>query len=216
MRRRFGERLRRRRPSRPTRPTVLICCEGGKTEPQYFSDLCRDRRVYSQVKIVPPEHGTHPKGVVECAVQYRAEAKWDRTPYDEAWCVFDMDSHSGVPGAFQKAEARGIGVAFSNPCFEIWYLLHFEYSTAERSGAEVRQRLREHVPDYDKSASVFHHLKGCLGTACSHAVRLREYHCAIRNPETANPSTSVDRLVVKLDELSRRAATGEVAREPEV
>jgi hypothetical protein len=187
---------------------VLICCEGEKTEPGYFRDLRRDRRISALVAVVPPDVGTDPKSVVECAVQKMADARRDKIPYTEVWCVFDMDGHAGVPEAFDRASARRISVAFSNPCFELWYLLHFEYSTAQRSGPQVRQRLRdEYIPAYEKSTRVYDNLACLQQRACAHAARLRRYHEELGQADTGNPSTGVDKLVDSLDRLARSVDT---------
>ena len=47
---------------------------------------------------------------------------------DEVWCVFDVESpkkHYSLMEAVRLAEAKGIHLAISNPCFELWLALHF-------------------------------------------------------------------------------------------
>lgn len=58
---------------------------------------------------------------------------------DEYWCVFDVDQHPNVGAVIEKALANGIGVALSNPCIELWFILHFQDQTAhiERSNAQA-------------------------------------------------------------------------------
>ena len=47
---------------------------------------------------------------------------------DQLWCVFDCDDNkdSELQAAISYAEKHGYKIAYSNPAFEYWYLLHFE------------------------------------------------------------------------------------------
>jgi len=121
----------RRPPFRDPKPTVLIVCEGDVTEPEYFlgfRSACRNTRV--KIRIADT-HGV-PMTLVETAKGYKSEAeeeaareKDDNLAYDSVWCVFDIDEHPHVPEARQMARDSGIYLAVSNPCFELWLLLHF-------------------------------------------------------------------------------------------
>ena len=44
------------------------------------------------------------------------------------WCVFDCDDNkdSELQAAISYSEKHGYKIAYSNPAFEYWYLLHFE------------------------------------------------------------------------------------------
>lgn len=43
-------------------------------------------------------------------------------------------------------------VVVSNPCFELWLLLHFaDHGAPVASFAQLKPLLRRHVPDYEKS-----------------------------------------------------------------
>lgn len=49
------------------------------------------------------------------------------------------------------ARQNNISVFLSNPCFEIWYLLHFRYSTKlYGSNEEVIKELGSYISDYSK------------------------------------------------------------------
>lgn len=45
---------------------------------------------------------------------------------DKIWAMFDRDEHPDVNRAIQECTDAGIGVAFSDPCFEVWLVLHYE------------------------------------------------------------------------------------------
>jgi hypothetical protein len=53
---------------------------------------------------------------------------------DEVWCVFDVDEHPKLAEARDQANANGIQLAVSNPCFELWLLLHFQEHRAHAGG----------------------------------------------------------------------------------
>jgi hypothetical protein len=144
----------RRTPFREPKPIILIVCEGKNTEPQYFDGFARDCR-NSRVTIkIAPEHGV-PKTLVEIAKKYKKEAdaaaKRDKNlAYDSVWCVFDVDNHPNLSDARQMAHDNGILLAISNPCIELWLILHFRESPGMQDRDRMRRLLRKHVPDYDK------------------------------------------------------------------
>lgn len=53
--------------------------------------------------------------------------------HDHLWLVIDHDNRKTkeLAGFSKFAKQKGFNLAISNPCFELWMLLHFEYlSTA--------------------------------------------------------------------------------------
>jgi hypothetical protein len=93
--------------------------------------------------------------------------------------------------AVRTAREHGVNLAISNPCFELWLLLHFEQCRSHLRGYEaVVVKLKEHVPDYDKEVS-FRHFESRVTTAIENAKSLD----ASGNDHDKNPSTSVWRLV---------------------
>jgi RloB-like protein len=146
----------RRPPFREPRPIILIVCEGEKTEPEYFDGFaraCRNARVTIEIA---PEHGV-PRTLVTTAKEHkkRAEAAAkregdDNLAYDAVWCVFDVDDHPHVADARQMARDNGIDLAVSNPCFELWLLLHFRDAPGMQHRDTIRQMLSAHLPGYDK------------------------------------------------------------------
>ena len=59
-------------------------------------------------------------------IDLRAAKRGQGAPYDEYWCVFDVDEHPYLNRALELARTSGISIALSNPCLELWFLLHFE------------------------------------------------------------------------------------------
>jgi hypothetical protein len=187
--------LNRRRPFREPRARFLIVCEGKKTENLYFSALRHRWRCNLELKI---EAGGTPKTLVEIAAklkkQSEREAKRDANQrFDEVWCVFDIDEHPKVPDAKQQAGDHGIRLAISNPCFELWALLHFQDQRAHIERERLRQQCRKHMPDYEKllPADV---LEPLYQEALRRASQLVDWQIDQGRPQHANPSTDVHKL----------------------
>jgi RloB-like protein len=81
------------------------------------------------------------------AVEARSRAIEEEAEIDEFWCVFDVEwpkNHPGLLEAVQQAHANGIHLAISNPCFELWLILHFQDHTAWLDNNQAR-RLRRRL-----------------------------------------------------------------------
>jgi hypothetical protein len=137
----------------------------------------------------------------------------DRDPeYSRAYCVFDRNGHvnyiNAIAHAANSAHARAgkLFVANSVPCFELWLLLHYKFSTAPivaagaLSAADVTLReLRSHFPEYEKNRKdVFDLTRDRLDTAVAHALRLERGNA---QSGADNPATKVHELVEYLRRL---------------
>jgi hypothetical protein len=147
----------RRDPSRQPKLRVLIVCEGRATEPGYlraFQHAVRNPRVHVAVA---SKRGV-PRTVVEIAIRLQEESEHEakrqrdeNLKWDEVWGVFDIDEHPNVDQARQLANANAIKLAISNPCFELWALLHFQDRRAHIERQAARAALQRHLPGYDKT-----------------------------------------------------------------
>jgi hypothetical protein len=135
--------LKRRTASRPERKTVVIFCEGEASEPDYINALKKLPQVQRDTAInieIDPMQGV-PLTLVERAVM----RKKNDAEVDECWCVFDVEwprHHPNLDRALQIAHAHGIRLAVSNPCFELWLILHFNSQTAFLSNREAESLSR--------------------------------------------------------------------------
>lgn len=200
---RWSKSFRRRPPRREPKRRILVICEGTVTEAGYLKEI---RSLFRNllVEIEIDDEGGVPKTLVErAAVRKKAaerEAKGQRDEflrYDMVWCVFDVDEHPHLLDARQQARDNGIDLAVSNPCFELWALLHFQDQTAYLERAEARRRLKEHVPGYDK-ALPFKRLHPMYSEAVKRARNLDRRREEAQD-SGGNPSTGV----YKLTELIR-------------
>jgi hypothetical protein len=180
------------------RRSFLIVCEGEKTEPNYFRAF---RLSSSLVKVVGC--GMNTRSLVKKALEIKKKAENEEEIYDEVWCVFDRDSFTlqDFNGAFELARRKRIEIAYSNEAFELWYLLHFHYLDTAISRADYRKRLSKALEQsYKKnSENMYNLLLDKQENAIKNADRLlNSYNPA--NPGKDNPSTTVHRLVARLNE----------------
>lgn len=68
---------------------------------------------------------------------------------DEVWLVFDDDGRSDVSGTLHEACDAGLGVVFSNACFELWPLLHLGDTTRAEDAGRLQTQLHAAHPTYD-------------------------------------------------------------------
>jgi hypothetical protein len=183
----------------------LIVCEGTRTEPGYFNELRHTERIPIELVISP---GGVPKTLVERAVELKNAAKKDAKTrqdvnllYDEVWCVFDIDEHPAVPDAKQQARDNGIELAISNPCFELWIVLHFRDQRAHIDRAVVQRDCAKYLPDYEKAVP-FAKLHPNYDAAVRRALDLDAWQ-QTRGAEGSNPSTGVHKLTQKIKSFFR-------------
>ena len=143
--------LRRTVAVRAPKRTVLVFCEGKRTEPEYLKALKREpavREVASvDIRINEETAGSAPLTLVTAAVEARARAFDEEGEVDEVWCLFDVEwpkNHPKLREAVALAEARDVLVAVSNPCFELWLALHFGDRTAWLDTRDAVRLRRSH------------------------------------------------------------------------
>lgn len=152
----------------------------------------------AEVVIADNSVGSAPISVVRYAEQRGREPGG----YDKIFCVFDRDCHA----SFDEARNRIRGLAsrknkplpiaeiVSIPCFEVWILLHFQYTDAPfGSCEEVVDRIRRHhMQDYKKAdAAVVKRIMESLSVAKANAEKL-ESAAALNG---YNPYTLVHRVL---------------------
>jgi hypothetical protein len=149
------------------------------------------------------EPGSTPKAIVERAVELKKQADLDakrraddNLTYDEVWCVFDVDDHRLIFEATEQAKANEIEVAVSNPCFELWALLHFQDQRAHIERGKVQRLCIKHMPAYEKELS-YDILRSKYSDALRRSEGLEKWHDS-RGTPGENPSTMVYKLVERI------------------
>ena len=159
-RRKVPDLRRRRSHSEPKRRFILFC-EGSKTEPAYFNAI---KRACSSTLIAVesvPGVGV-PYTIAVEAVKYAQSKGLDRKSRrkkdsyeesDQVWAVFDRDDHPNFGRAVAHCNGWGIGVARSNPCFELWLILHERDYDKPNSRHAVQNDLAALRPEYEHKGS---------------------------------------------------------------
>jgi hypothetical protein len=182
---------------------ILNVTEGSVTEPEYlkgFSKASRNPRV--DIEVV--DGAGVPKSIVEKAkelkrrAETRARRENDRNlAYDEVCCVFDVDEHHRIPDARQMAQNNGIQLAVSNPCFELWLLLHFAEPPGMKHRDDLKKKMRKHVANYDKHVD-YSSYAGGYRAAVNRASKL-DKQAETANEPWRNPTTGVWRLTESIE-----------------
>ena len=117
---------------------ILIVCEGTKTEPNYFEAFKSFNRGTTVYDIEVKGLGDNTINVVDKAIELKGKGEYDRV-----WAVFDKDSFSAdkFNRAIIKGDNNGIGCAWSNEAFELWYLYHFVNRTTGMSRTEYKKAI---------------------------------------------------------------------------
>jgi hypothetical protein len=185
----------------------LILCEGKVTEPSYFHAFKHEHRSQLVRIEVVPDCGV-PKSLVEHAVERKAEAQREAKrhgdPYlkwDEIWCVFDVDAHPRLEEAKNQARDNKLEVAISNPCFELWLLLHFQDQRAHRDRAQIQLACRNHLPEYVKEIP-YAKVQPLYAQAVERAKELDKWQEEQSRPG-GNPSTAVHKLTERIVEFGK-------------
>ncbi|WP_027390582.1 RloB family protein, partial [Chrysiogenes arsenatis] len=133
---------KRRENKLEQRHLVILACEDKKSARLYFEryfEILRNARRLSGLSCVVANHQhTDPTGVLQDLLAYEGVYGNTYKDYEHRWIVIDRDEERCGGGghtrqnfdqALEKASKNRpeIKVAWSNPCFEIWYLLHFHY-----------------------------------------------------------------------------------------
>lgn len=195
----------RRLGHREPRGRFLIVTGGLNTEPEYFAWVKHQVSSANVSVRVEPDSRNPARLVDRAAEMRRKDQESDRLAgdggnvYDGVWVVVDVDefAHELVQIGPRCAQ-EGIELAISNPCFEVWLMLHT--TTSPDSNGKAVQRQAESAGMTTGSGAGKHprteKLAGLFEEAETRAKRLRDRHARDGSafPHDA-PSTNVDQLV---------------------
>lgn len=133
-------------------PVVIIVCDDSVTAPAYFDALKREVKSVVTLHITPASCGrSSPGAVVNRAIAEREQLlrglRGKERERDSVWVVLDLEHEphrrNQAKQEKQRAEAKGVEVALSDPCYEVWTLLHLE-DTGQRFAtcAKVTERVK--------------------------------------------------------------------------
>ena len=178
-------RVQRRSKGRVIKPTFFVFCEG-ETEEAYISFIRRKYRV-------PIEIRTHvARNKIKQPYVNRILKSLLKHKKDKYFLLYDLD----VPEMLPRLQSiRNSILLCSNPCIELWFILHTCNHSAEATSLQCLEKLERICKDYKKgsvSEKLRHELLTGEENACSRAGRMALY---------SNPSTSVFRLIEELKKI---------------
>jgi hypothetical protein len=184
-------------------PIFVIATEGEKTEKPYFESLFNDPRIKVHVLPTGPDGLSSPKHVADRLKDAQKRYQLAVNKGDEFWLVMDTDHHvksnhvAEFKAVCQQAEQKGIGLAISAPCFELWLYLHFADSTQDMTDStSMEAHIRKHVPGYTHSDPHVHAFTREGVRAAIERARDLDSNPEARIPEA--PGTRVYRLAENL------------------
>lgn len=178
---------REKAPNKRMRRVALVICEG-ETEAGYVNLIKKWYK--SPVRIISHVEGAK---ITQSLVDKRTrELKISALDKVGTFLMYDMD----VPAVNEKVMACKAELLLSNPCFEIWLLLHVkDQRSALSSDAALRELKKSALvwnnynkASYTDTQKAF--LKEHLSEAISRAKELKEYQ---------NPSTRMYKLLEILE-----------------
>ena len=195
------------RKARKQKSKVLIAAEGkNKTEKTYFSNFEDGKKSYNIT--YARGNNTDPLKLVKMLIKEIDELKLDLQDDDVAYCIFDTDINPNknklIEQAIELAKKNHIKIITSSPCIELWFLLHFDYTTANMDNEEVMNRLKEYYPKYEKNINIYPDIIKKVDLAINRAKKLEKFQ--INNNRRigmveANPNTEVYKIVEYLMNL---------------
>lgn len=193
------------------KPVILIVAEGNnQTEKNYFNSFRQ-----SNGKYVLYVHGTggptDPQHMKE-----KLEALWSQYDMsadngDFGYIVLDLDcgkdNKANTIKSLKKDLGRHISFIVSNPCFEVWFLLHYRNSTRSfMDSGKAIEELKKYIPDYEKKLDVSKDIAGYFNKALGDADRINKvYESENRDwpSNECNPRTDVPIIFHVLQKIER-------------
>lgn len=195
----------RNRKNRISKRAILVSYEGkNKTEDIYLGNYNGRDNNYVIRKV--PGNDTDPISLVEHTIAKVKEEFLDLTGDDRAFYMFDTDvkseKNSQINEAIRLAIKNNIIPIVSAPCVEVWFLLHYRYSTAQySSNEEVIDELKRYCAGYNKSYNIYPLIFGNTSKAISNAKRLEKFQLEngrkLQSVE-ANPYTEVYKIMEEI------------------
>lgn len=189
----------------------VVATEDTCAPKQYFSFFPHPR---VHVKVLETQDGlSSPAHVVERLVAYANYYQIGED--DQLWALLDTDhwitgNHKpGLIASLNQAKERGYRVAMSNPCFDLWLLLHHEAVAAGHAfanGDAVTHAIRAACGEFNKTQLKPHHYPP---EQVANAVqRARALEPAVVDAETGFWPESAGTRVYLLIEQLRAAGLG--------
>lgn len=219
-RRSRGKEIKGKRTKDKPKCKIYIFCEG-QTERIYLEHF--ENRLYN-VQIIPvnTEH-TDAYGIVKYARQYIDKADLDLELGDRGYCVFDSDpkSNPNIKDTFNLLRGyknKGLDCIFSNPCFEVWFALHFGNVPYSKDAKGIKKHVKDQVKsklgvlDYSETTDIYQYLQEWQQEAVKRAKILHnnqmQVHETVYSHE-CNPYTDMFYFIEYMEEIRKQNTSSE-------
>lgn len=193
--------------------TFLIYCEGENTEPEYFKSF----PVTTETKVEAIGLGRSRTALIGKVLQLISNIEKDEN--QQIWVVFDRDvkyenqeqEDKDFNEAVNLANRNALKCAYSNDCFELWFVLHDEYLESALHRSQLYDKLSNRSGfNYEKDGkgkdfakSLYPMFLDRLPVAIRNAKKLHLSH-SDKEFHLQNPCTTVYQLVEALNENLRK------------
>jgi len=198
MGRKIEQRSRKREIQNKLKSVILFGFEGkNKTETIYFSKFQSGNNPFN-IRYADGNN-TDPVGMIKDVINTMKREDISIEKGDKIYCLIDADvnknNQTKIDEAIRLASSEGIEIIMSVPSFEIWYRLHYDYTTGQYSSSEaVSKDLKKYISNYDKNSDVFDLLKDRTSVAIEQIKKLEKHHKELGQDvtkEDCNPYTAV-------------------------
>lgn len=212
--RREARKQRQHEYKTPKANSFLIVTEGKCTEPLYLRGLQKliQEKVGGIVDVIEQPvidilgKGCSTSRLIEVTDQIIKDAK---IIYQNVWVVFDKDDFEDFDQAIKDGTNKGYNIAWSNPSFEYWLYLHFNYSDSALDRHEWNNKLNELFNRYNLGNGTYQknysdiynmvNIYGGVNIAIKNAKRRMEgFKEGAYKPSAYDPGTIVFKLVEQL------------------
>lgn len=215
--------------------SILIACEDSVSSATYINKMLEKLKLTHKISqdscIIPHTGKTHPSGVLEDLLAYKSENGKTFKDFDSRWIVIDRDKSSHGHGghskkdfnrALKKAKKFKVEVAYTNPSFEFWYLLHFTCRKEPVDRHKVVDLVVEQIKLIDEvkyrnlatgniksekmTKQIYKDIQNLQKIALQNAKEIKKYHKQKRakiDPENTNPLTNIDKLITTLNNIGK-------------
>lgn len=186
---------------------IIIATEGEKTEKTYFMGVATKFKT-SKVHVEVLDRlgsGSDPETCLEVLNKFKR--RYNLNKNDELWLVCDVDRWGAkkLSRVSQLCKQKGYYLSVSNPCFELWLLIHFvtlsTLDDVERNKlcstcVSIEERLRTELGSYNKSNLIFEVYSDKIAFAMLEGKKLD-------NPLEAWPNMSGSKIINLMDSILR-------------
>jgi len=165
---------------RKIHPKIFVWSHTKRTEIEYFLEF----KHFLRTPLLMPmkEILWTPQELIGYVIKWKKKNISNKDK-DQVWCIFDVDDFyekdkSGMIGAIKKAHKNNIKIAYTNECFELWIILHFELLTSPiKRGKDMEIKIQKLFKKYKlgtfkKNQKVFSLLQSYQNLAISNSKKL--------------------------------------------